>query len=154
VSKNIYYSNCLRYGFFFNKSLFFYNYWYKNFPKKDNFFIKDDEHLNNYYRRYFYSHKTLSIEHSYLLREKTPEYFPLRTYFIKYLNWIVVSVQWFKPAKISYTIKNTLHKNTNFNIPIKKVYKLTNRNVRYKLYLHIIPKLLKIGYINLNLYNF
>jgi hypothetical protein len=147
----------LKYGFFFNKNMFFYNYWYKNFTKKENHFIKDTEHLSTYYRRYFYSHKTLSIEHTYLLRVNTPEYFPLRTYFLKYLNWLVVSVQWFKPAKSSYSANKHSTQNNNIKLMVKGGRKVSktptaNSNVRYKLFFMLLNKLpLKD---NLGSYNF
>ena len=55
---------------------------------------------SRFFRRYFYTNDTLSIEHSYLIRNKTPEFFPMRTWIMKYAGWVIFSVQWFKPLKI------------------------------------------------------
>lgn len=119
-----------KYGFFFNKNLFMHDYWYRNTFFKKNFYNQDVKHLNLYFRRYYYAHKTLTIEHTYLLRLKTPEYFPLRLYILKYLNWLLVSIQWFKPSKLSKSTKITKINTT------KLLYKKSNHkfsNSRSKL---------------------
>lgn len=111
-----------KYGFFFNKNLFMHDYWYKNPFYSKNLYNKEDKHLNLYFRRYYYAHKTLTIEHTYLLRSKTPEFFPLRLYILKYLNWLLISIQWFKPSKLTNSTQNVkltgnklLHKNLNYS---------------------------------------
>jgi len=86
----------LKYGLLFNNNIFIHTYWYR---KKRNIYTKTNYNHNLYFRRYYYAHKILTIDHSYLLRISTPEYFPLRTYIIKYNNWIFISIQWFKPLK-------------------------------------------------------
>lgn len=142
----------LNYGFFFTKNIFFYNYWHKNLLQSTNFNLNDTQHLNTYYRRYYYSHKTLSIEHTYLLRVNTPEYFPLRTYFIKYLNWLIVSVQWFKPAKSNNT-KIFFRKNNNLRlvtqgISTKKSFFKKSNNNRFRLLVLLLSNVLSISSIN------
>jgi len=97
--------NYLQYGLLFNKNLFMHNFWYKNFLFKTSLYNREDLNTSTYFRRYFYSHKTLTIEHTYLLREKTPEFFPMRLYVVKYLNWLVISLQWFKPFKTSRNLR-------------------------------------------------
>jgi hypothetical protein len=142
----------LSYGFFFTKNMFFFNYWNKNLLKFKNLYINETQHSNTYYRRYYYSHKTLSIEHTYLLRISTPEYFPLRTYFLKYLNWLIVSVQWFKPAK-STTKKIFFQKNNNLRLVTQGIS--TKNNIlgksstnRFRLLLLLIKNLLNTPSIN------
>jgi hypothetical protein len=88
----------LKHGLTYTSNFFIHEYWYKN--TKVN--VRSEvvgEQLKLYFRRYFYSHSVLSIEHNYLLRHKTQEYFPMRTWVLKYNNWVIFSVQWFKPVK-------------------------------------------------------
>jgi hypothetical protein len=84
------------YGLFINSNIFLQNFWYKTITAK-----KFSLSLNSplYFRKYFYSHKTLAIDHSYYIRQKTPEFFPMRLYILRYNNWLVTSIQWFKPLK-------------------------------------------------------
>lgn len=138
--------NYLNYGFFFTKNMFFYSYWNKNNLQLKNLHSRETHHLNTYYRRYYYSHKTLSIEHTYLLRVKTPEYFPLRTYFLKYLNWLIVSVQWYKPAKSSnknffFRKKNNLRLVTQTVSQKDSIFRKSNNN-RLRLLVLLVNNLL------------
>jgi hypothetical protein len=109
-----------KYGFFFVKNLFIHDYWYKKFYNIKKFYNKEDHQLNLYFRRYYYSHKTLTIEHTYLLRNSTAEYFPLRLYVLKYLNWFIFSIQWFKPSKISENNYSSNNLNLNSKILLNK----------------------------------
>jgi hypothetical protein len=132
-----------KYGFFFTKSLFIHDYWYKKFFKVRGFYNKEEHHLNLYFRRYYYSHKTLTIEHTYLLRTSTPEYFPLRLYVLKYLNWFIFSVQWFKPSKVS---ESRLKKQSilNSKVMINKITSgsaKTVSNKRLRLLLFLFKKI-------------
>jgi len=88
----------LKHGLTYTSNFFIHEYWYKN--TKTNVRTEViEEQLKLYFRRYFYAHSVLSIEHNYLLRHKTQEYFPMRTWVLKYNNWVIFSVQWFKPVK-------------------------------------------------------
>jgi hypothetical protein len=98
------------YGLFFHKNFFYHNYWYKNKLFYKNNYNHTLKNLKLYFRKYYYAHQTLTIEHSYFLRLKTPEYFPLKIYILKYNNWLIASLQWFKPLK-SYKSSNS-YKNT------------------------------------------
>lgn len=69
----------------FQKNLFYDKFWYKKL------FTYTSDTFNNqqtslYFRKYYYAHKTLTIEHSYFIRLQTPEYFPLKLYVIRYNN--------------------------------------------------------------------
>lgn len=89
----------LQYGITFQTNPFIHEYWYRKNMK--NIRIVVQSKLNSrFFRRYFYTNDTLSIEHSYLIRNKTPEFFPMRTWIMKYAGWVIFSVQWFKPLKI------------------------------------------------------
>ena len=109
-SKNSYASNTMRdslneefiknyinYGATYNTNIFMHEYWYsKNLKKKRTY----SSQLNmQYFRRQYYSNNIVGIEHSYLIRHNTQEYFPLRTWFMRFNNWVIISVQWFKPNK-------------------------------------------------------
>lgn len=134
----------LNYGIYYQNNLFYNTFWYKN-----NALYFNKQHYNStivkksiYYRKYFFSHKTLAIEHSYFIRIKTSEYFPLRLYIVNYGNWIVLSIQWFKP------FKNTLNKNNIIGKFVPKKWalistknKLFQKNQRLRLLLLFIGSL-------------
>jgi len=87
-----------KYGLSYKSNFFIHEYWYKNTNYNHRSEVINYQ-LKNYFRRYFYTHNTLSIEHNYLLRNQTQEFFPMKTWALKYHNWIIFSIQWFKPAK-------------------------------------------------------
>ena len=88
----------LKYGLTFQNNPFFHEYWYRktNKPVRT---TKFSEKNIRFFRRFSYQNTTLSIEHSFLLRNETGEYFPLRTWILKYNNWVIICVQWYKPMK-------------------------------------------------------
>jgi hypothetical protein len=138
------------YGLNYNSNIFLHNFWYKNLTKRTtlNYIEKN---LSLYFRKYYYSHQTLTIEHSYFLRRKTPEFFPLKLYILRYNNWLVTSIQWFKPLKT----KNIAHK-TNKNLINKKQASILTRNKnnttsklnRTNILFFFLKKHLKISKIN------
>ena len=60
----------------FSSSIFFHELFYNNKLKN----LRTSTEVNNlkYFRRFYFSNDSLGIEHSYFLRYKTGEYFPLR----------------------------------------------------------------------------
>ena len=66
----------LQYGLTFSNSIFFHELFYNNRFKS----LRTDTVVENlkYFRRFYFSNDNLGIEHSYFLRYKTGEYFPLR----------------------------------------------------------------------------
>jgi len=108
----------LNYGLLHTKNnLFTHEYWYRKCYSRlkvhKRLVLKNN--LKLYFRKYFYTNSTLAIEHSYFIRLTTPEYFPMRIWAFKYLNWVIFSVHWYKPLKYSKTklrIKNNSHLNT------------------------------------------
>lgn len=99
----------LQYGVTFQTNPFIHEYWYKKNMRNLRIVVQSKKNAR-FFRRYFYTNDTLSIEHSYLIRNKTPEFFPMRTWVMKYAGWVIFSVQWFKPLKIKP--KNTSWRNT------------------------------------------
>jgi len=91
----------LQYGLTFTTNPFVHEYFYKKNLKHVRVFLQN-KHNIKFYRRFFYTNDNLGIEHSYLIRNKTPEYFPMRTWVLKYAGWVIFSVQWFKPLKSRY----------------------------------------------------
>jgi hypothetical protein len=89
----------LDYGLVLKSNIFIHEYWYKFNDVKKLRLSYEFRTYNTFFRRFYYSNNIVGIEHTFLLRNKTPEYFPMRTWFFKYANWVVISVNWFKPLK-------------------------------------------------------
>lgn len=121
----------INYGATVSTPLFFNK---KFFNKKFNYINLNTKIKNfKYYRRFYFSNESLSIEHSYLLRYRTGEYFPLRLWIIKYSNWILVCFNCFKPVK-SKILKNKIFKKNYQALSTKFSNYNTNVNFRrYKL---------------------
>ena len=87
----------IKYGASFARSPFFHSYWYK----KKAGLVNYNHALNRlqFFRRQYYSNTVLNIEHSYLVRYTTGEYFPLRLWLLRYNSWLVISLSWYKPSK-------------------------------------------------------
>jgi len=116
----------LKYGLTISDNLFLNNYYY--FNKK----IRTIKKQIQYYRYYYYTNITLSIEHNYKLRINTDEYFPMRVWLFRYLNWFIFSIKWFKPLKkkfkknkishVGSLYKNNLNNLSTFNKRLKIYY--------------------------------
>lgn len=65
------------YGLTLINNMFVHEYWYN--PKIRGVRTLPSRFYMHYYKRHYYSHETLGIEHTFLIRHKTGEYFPLRT---------------------------------------------------------------------------
>ena len=87
----------LDYGLTYKSNLFIHEYWYK--PKYSQLRTGHTLDYTKSFRRFFYTNDTLGIEHSYLIRNKTPEYFPMKLWLFRYSGWFIVSIKWFKPRK-------------------------------------------------------
>ena len=87
----------LHYGLTFTNTVFFHEIFLNKKYKS----IRLNTLFKNlkYYRRFYFSNYNLSIEHSYFLRYRTGEFFPLRLWLIKYANWLILSFNCFKPIK-------------------------------------------------------
>ena len=89
----------LQYGLTFQSNPLIHEYWYRKNMKTVRVNLQDKNN-SRFFRRFFYTNDTLGIEHSYLIRNKTPEHFPMRTWVFKYAGWVIFSIQWFKPLKV------------------------------------------------------
>ena len=74
-----------------------HEYWFK--PKVKKVRTLPSRFYMHYYKRHFYSHEILGIEHTFLIRHRTGEYFPFKTWYLSYNNWIIICMHWFKPNK-------------------------------------------------------
>lgn len=96
----------LDYGFSFKNFLFIHEYWYRGHRQKRKLKTLRTSVISRerrmYHRKFYYENSEMSVTHSYTLRTKTPEYFPARTWFVKYLRWVIICVRWYKPWKIKY----------------------------------------------------
>ena len=96
----------LEYGLSFKTNPLLHEYWYRKNMKSVRVHMQDRSN-SRFFRRFFYTNDALGIEHSYLIRNKTPEYFPMRTWVLKYAGWVIFSVQWFKPLKVKSSYRLT-----------------------------------------------
>jgi len=115
----------LNYGLTYNTNFFFHEYWYKN-NQKTYRLVKNNKISSC--RRFFYTNTALDIDHSYLLKNKTEEYFPMRLWLLKYMNWVIFSVQWFKPIKKKTNLKlnsmsyiNSIHEVNKSTTPLTRL---------------------------------
>ena len=89
----------LNYGLILKSNIFIHEYWYRLTNLKTLRVGYEFRAYNTFFRRFYYSNDVVSIEHTFLLRNKSPEYFPMNIWFFKFVNWIIISVSWFKPMK-------------------------------------------------------
>ena len=66
----------LNYGLTVQSNFFIHEYWYK--PSYSQLRVGGATDYSKWFRRFFYANSTLDIEHSYLIRNRTPEYFPMK----------------------------------------------------------------------------
>lgn len=88
--------NYISYSNSFKFNIFVHNFWYKNV----NFSYKlSSQNYAQFFKRFYYSNSTLGIEHSFLIRNSTSEFFDFKPWVMQYNKWLVVIICWFKPPK-------------------------------------------------------
>lgn len=99
--------NYTLYGVNFQSNIFIHEYWYK---KNKLLRTLPTKIYMQYYKRFFYTNSTLSIEHSFLIRKKTKEFFNFRPWVFLHNNWFIVIICWYKPPKpyLSNSIKESV----------------------------------------------
>jgi len=129
----------LDYGSTFKSNPFFNNYWFRKSINR--YFINTNKSNIKFYRRYYYTNNIVGVDHSYLIRNHSGEYFPLRVWVLRYLGWFIISIGWFKPIKSKsplnkgYSLKS--YKNSAI-MGFKR--KNTNSLLRTKLLLYFFLK--------------
>lgn len=116
----------INYGLSFNNFIFFNPYFFSK--NRHNRTLNFTTINLKFFRRYYFSNEPLGIEHSYFLRYKTGEYFPIRLWLVRYSNWVILFFSCFKPIKSKFTSglekKKELHainSNTNYNSAFFKI---------------------------------
>lgn len=107
---------------------------------------------NNYYRWFEYFDSGLGKKLQDCLRVQTRDVYMMKLWILKFVNWIVINVYWFKPIKgkeshghqiekrrpVDYTLLTLGRKNTSTNIHRLKTltsqhfFKLVNNKLYYK----------------------
>ena len=144
----------LNYGFTWKINPFFHEYWYSKLKLLKLHRTKFNPSLSKFYRRFYYANNILSIEHSFFIRHKVGEYFPLRIWFLKYLNWVIISFKCFKPIKLKKRVGEGKRVKSSFlfSINTNSANKLGRSNLnRSKLFFIFFKKSV---YTSLKLYNF
>jgi hypothetical protein len=127
----------LNYGLNFSQNIFFSEYFFTKFFKS---YKSKMSKLNvNFFRKFYFSNTTLGIEHAYLIRVKTGEYFPLRVWCIKYSSWIILSFHCFKPVKKKHKFFNKFKKEL-YSVNPKLAYNNHMKFIRCKILLVFIKK--------------
>ena len=130
----------VNYGTTFKNNIFIHEYWYSK-PSKVIRTLPLKSYMKHY-RRFYYSNSTLGIEHSFLLRNHSGEYFPMRCWILKYNNWVILSLKFFKPLKIK-KLRNAINRKVSLSsITTELNYKL-DKNVRFNLFYSYMFKHIK-----------
>ena len=87
----------LNYGLSYPTNIFFHDYYFSKAYRRPGF--SNSEQQSKYFRRFFYSNSVLTIQHSYLIRNRAGEYFPMRLWHVKYNNWVILAFNCFRPLK-------------------------------------------------------
>ena len=127
-------------GSTFDSNPFIHEYWYKKSLKNKR--ILKTFNNTKFFRRYYYSHSMLGIEHSYLIRNKSIEVFPMRIWVFRFSGWLIFSFQMFKPLKG----KNVSLKNRSLNPTHVSSLSLINRQTLTTKRIKILTTLLKLNY--------
>ena len=120
------------YGTNYNHNMFIHEYWYTK-PSKQIRLAPLKTYMKHY-RKFFYSNTTLGIEHSFLLRNHSGEYFPMRCWILKYNKWIIISLKFFKPLKVKYFNPYTERSKTSLSSAITDFNYNNDHTIRIKLF--------------------
>jgi hypothetical protein len=139
----------VNYGTTFKNNVFVHEYWYSK-PSKIIRTLPLKSYMK-YYRRFYYSNSTLGIEHSFLLRNHSGEYFPMRCWILKYNSWIILSLKFFKPLKMKNSKYARIRRKTSVSSTTSDLKYLPTENVRLTLsYTYLLKQLKR----NTNSYSF
>lgn len=139
----------VNYGTTFKNNVFIHEYWYSK-PSKAIRTLPLKSYMK-YHRRFYYSNSLLEIEHSFLLRNHSGEYFPMRCWILKYNNWVILSLKFFKPLKIKNPNYARINRKTSISSATSDFNYQLNNNMRLTLTYSYMIKQLKS---NINSYHF
>nr|QPL15896.1 ribosomal protein S3a [Strombidium sp.] len=90
----------LTYGIMSHSNIFIHEYWYnKKFKFRRT--LKHYLFITKYFRQAYLTDHIVGTKVKFLIRKRTFEYFPMRYWFYKYFNWVIILVKWFVPNKFS-----------------------------------------------------
>ena len=92
----------LFYGLQTKKTLFFNNYWfYSKHSLSTTKYLKNPQlvNLRHYFRWYEHYDSGLGKRYKDCLRTHTQDVYMMRIWIMKFVNWVVINVYWFKPVK-------------------------------------------------------
>lgn len=137
----------LNYGLTFSNSLFFHEIFLSKPFKQIRHRVSITNHLKHF-RRFFFTHERLGIEHSYYLRYKTGEYFPIRLWIMSWSQWFIISFNCFKPIK-KKSNKLVRQPKDRFSIAAAKAYNYKSLQLkRFKLLFLFVKRCLAINTLN------
>ncbi len=144
----------LFYGLQTKTTLFLSTYWFYSKTLNTNSSSKGlVSSPNNYYRWFEYFDSGLGKKFKDCLRVKTRDVYMMKLWILKFVNWIVINVYWFKPIKgqestnryqfktrnpVDYTFLNLGRKGSSTNVHRLKTltsqhfFKLANQKLYYK----------------------
>ena len=98
----------LNYGLSYPTNIFFHDYYFTKAYRRPGF--SNLEQQTKYFRSFLYSHSVLTIQHSYLIRNRSSEYFPMRLWHVKYNNWVILAFNCFRPLKQKHSRRRVFEK--------------------------------------------
>ena len=98
----------LNYGLSYPTNIFFHEYYFSRATRGLGFLSSGQK--NKYFRGFSYSNSLLTIQHSYLIRNRSGEYFPMRLWHIKYNSWVILAFNCFRPLKQKQSSRKSLEK--------------------------------------------
>ena len=87
----------LKFGLTFKNNLFLHEYWYRKTDKALRTTLFTQKNIK-FFRRFLRKYNT-NYRAFFLFKKRNGWVFPLRTWILKYCNWLIICVNWFKPLK-------------------------------------------------------
>lgn len=136
----------LNYGLTFSNNIFFNEYFFN--VKLKNLRLANIISNNKFFRKFYFTNNLLGIEHSYFIRYKTGEYFPLKIWIIKYSKWIIINFTCFKPVKKKKKKLKSMSKEFSSVNPNFSSFSKSSNFVRYKILFIYLKNSLVRDYYN------
>jgi hypothetical protein len=135
----------LNYGLTFINNIFFSEYFFNK--KLKNIRLTNLVTNNKFFRKFYFNNNLLGIEHSYFIRYKTGEFFPLKIWILKYSKWVIINFTCFKPFKKNkVNLKSTVKELSSVNPSFSNV-STQSSFTRYKiLFIYLKNSFLKNDY--------
>ena len=126
------------YGTIVKNNVFIHEYWYSKSSKTVR--TAPIKSYAKHYRKQYYTNLNLTIEHSFLLRKHSGEYFPMRCWILKYGKWIIISLKIFKPLKTKKPLLRDRSKKTGVSSSSTELDCRFDDSIRLKLFYSYMTK--------------